>query len=57
MCEVSMYDEFIADCLFELDFPFGLPEKYWTTYPARVALPYAKGVGLEMGVIRRGCTG
>lgn len=31
MCEISMYDEFIADCLFERDFPFGLPEKYWTT--------------------------
>ena len=31
MCEISMYDEFIADYLFELDFPFGLPDEYWTT--------------------------
>lgn len=26
---MSLYDDFIADCLFERDFPFGLPCDMW----------------------------
>ena len=32
--EISLYDEFMADCQFEHDYPFGIPDErdpIWTT--------------------------